>query len=964
MPPPLHTLVLNAGSSSLKYAVYRVLEPGGALAVRASGLVERIGASSSGGVRHTDHPAPTAPGRPAVTAMEGDFPDHQAGLAAVLKLLERPGAPLNIACVGHRVVHGGPRFQSAAVITDDVTAAIEEACALAPLHNPPSLSGIRTAQRLFDVPQVAVFDTAFHMTLPPEAYTYALPKALADKHGIRRYGFHGINYSHVVQAVAAELGKPPSAVNIVACHLGAGASMACVEGGRCVDTTMGLTPLEGLPMAMRAGDVDPGAMLHLAEREGLSLAELGTLLNRESGMKGMCGHSDMRSVNEAIEAGDPDARLARAVFVHRVRRYLGAFHMRLRGQMDAVVFTGGIGENDAALREEVCAGLSPLGIELDSSRNATASSVAAAAGGVAGVHSNFSRARVLVVRANEEGEIARQATHAAGVRHAERPAAAPSVAAQALPAQGQKVGQVYLAPLTPRAGTASAAMGLIGTLVSRGLVHPHSVLPFVCLPEDGENNALLRAMIEFLHIKDMEPSELYGVAREHALNLIDQGKESEVIDEVLARFKAVTGRGRDFHVVVGGDYNSAASIQNHLTIAAALGIDFYGVGSFPRDAVPAEVTHTVSAALMAASDAHGHCRMSGMVLNRLPASADLDAIRATLAKRDVQPLALMEHSAALEEVTAMEIAHALQADVRYGHAALSRVKMKYGIVATLPLPGVLEKIQRQGPGALIVTHSGRGDMILGLLAATRSRKFPPIAGILLSGGGELSPVVQSILHSRQEQGEIDVPILSMDSDTLDVAQELSRARHDVTSGGIERIEAVVSHFDASVDESALQSLLSDAEHRPELPITPRLFQWQVMNTARRHAQHIILPEGNDKRVVTAAGELLRRGICKLTILGKPEEIMNLATSVQVDISAASLVDPETDDELPALAAELADRRKAKGMTLEAATQQLCSNPNMYATMMMATGAADGMVSGAIHTTADTMRPALQGLCID
>lgn len=148
----------------------------------------------------------------------------------------------------------------------------------------------------------------------------------------------------------------------------------------------------------------------------------------------------------------------------------------------------------------------------------------------------------------------------------------------------------------------------------------------------------------------MEPSELYGVAREHALNLIDQGKESEVIDEVLARFKAVTGRGRDFHVVVGGDYNSAASIQNHLTIAAALGIDFYGVGSFPRDAVPAEVTHTVSAALMAASDAHGHCRMSGMVLNRLPASADLDAIRATLAKRDVQPLALMEHSAALEEV--------------------------------------------------------------------------------------------------------------------------------------------------------------------------------------------------------------------------------------------------------------------------------------------------------------------------
>lgn len=392
-------LVINSGSSSLKYAL---VDP--TLDVPfAEGLVERIG-EAAGRITHK-----TAAGE---QVFEEPVPDHGTAFARVHALLD--GSPELAAAgplhaVGHRVVHGGAHFSEPAVVDDEVIAAIEAVVPLAPLHNPANLLGIRAAMKAFpDSPHVVVFDTAFHSTLPPEAYSYAMDAEVAARHGFRRYGFHGTSHRYVTRITADYLDIAPERLDMVSLHLGNGASACAIKGGRSVETSMGVGPLEGLVMGTRSGDIDPTVIFTLLA-EGVTAAEVDSLLNRGSGLKGLCGDNDMRVVRQRADEGDETAAMALQIYVHRIRKYLGAY-LAVLGRADAVVFTAGIGENAPWLRQEVCEGLELFGIGIDRVGNAGLR----AGGQIRDISAAGAPIKVLVVPTNEEREIAQQAVDLVG----------------------------------------------------------------------------------------------------------------------------------------------------------------------------------------------------------------------------------------------------------------------------------------------------------------------------------------------------------------------------------------------------------------------------------------------------------------------------------------------------------------------------------------------------------------------
>ncbi|CAM5399836.1 acetate kinase [Streptomyces abikoensis] len=392
---PTRVLVLNSGSSSVKYQLLDMADG----ARLAAGLVERIGEETS---RLVHSPLATGGDK---REKEAPIADHEAALKAVSAELAADGLGLDspeLAAIGHRVVHGGQKFTAPTVITDEVLAEIERLVPVAPLHNPANITGIRTAQALRpDLPQVAVFDTAFHTTMPEAAARYAIDTATADAHMIRRYGFHGTSHAYVSRETAKLLGKDPSEVNVIVLHLGNGASASAVERGRCVDTSMGLTPLEGLVMGTRSGDLDPAVLLHLSRNAGMSTDEIDALLNKKSGLIGLCGDNDMREIRRRIDEGDEQARLAFDIYVHRLKKYIGAYYAVL-GKVDAVAFTAGVGENAAPVREAAVAGLEELGLAVDAGLNAVRS------GEPRLISPEYARVAVAVVPTDEELEIATQ----------------------------------------------------------------------------------------------------------------------------------------------------------------------------------------------------------------------------------------------------------------------------------------------------------------------------------------------------------------------------------------------------------------------------------------------------------------------------------------------------------------------------------------------------------------------------
>lgn len=395
-----HVLVVNAGSSSLKYQLLDAATG----RTTAAGLVSEIG-----GVSRHHHESGGVVGDEPV-----DCPDHTAAFGLARAALADGGSPLDdgdLVGVGHRVVHGGRRFTEPVLVDDDVVAALRTLAPLAPLHNPANVEGIVRAQAAFPgIPHVAVFDTGFHRTLPPAAHTYAVPRDWRVEHQVRRYGFHGSSYAWVSRRTAQLMGRAPADLRMVVLHLGNGASACAVDGGRSVETSMGLSPAEGLVMGTRSGDVDPALGGYLARVAGLTAEQYDRALNRESGLLALAGASDFRTLLERRDAGDPDAALAFDVSVHRIRKYVGAYAAVL-GRLDALVFTGGIGERSPVLREAVVDGLGVLGLRLDPEANAEGP-------GERRVSAAASAAEVWVVPTDEEREIARATLELLGVPNA------------------------------------------------------------------------------------------------------------------------------------------------------------------------------------------------------------------------------------------------------------------------------------------------------------------------------------------------------------------------------------------------------------------------------------------------------------------------------------------------------------------------------------------------------------------
>ncbi|PWJ26153.1 acetate kinase [Branchiibius hedensis] len=389
-------LVINSGSSSFKYQ----LIDSDSEQVLASGLVERIGDENSG-ITHTVEGTKHR--------RELEIADHTAGFAAMMDAFSEFGPSLQDdppTVVGHRVVHGGQRFFEPTIITDLVKINIEDLSELAPLHNPGGLQGINAAQQQFpDIPHVAVFDTAFHQTIPAAAYTYAIDRAVAERHRVRKYGFHGTSHQFVSGAAATFLERPLADLRQIVFHLGNGASVTAIDGGKSVETSMGMTPIPGLVMGTRSGDVDPGVLLHLMRHARMDVDDIDNLLNKRSGVLGLSGHTDMRDLSDAIDAGDDKAREAFDVYIHRLRLYLGAYASVLGG-VDVIVFTAGVGENSDVVRAAVLEKAGFLGVRIDPERNAVRSHDARR------ISTDDSAIDVLVVPTNEELEIARQAVAA------------------------------------------------------------------------------------------------------------------------------------------------------------------------------------------------------------------------------------------------------------------------------------------------------------------------------------------------------------------------------------------------------------------------------------------------------------------------------------------------------------------------------------------------------------------------
>ncbi len=386
-------LVLNCGSSSIKYKLFDM----GHKEVVAQGGIEKIGLHDS----FLKFTLPNGEKK----VLEKDVPEHTVGVEFILNTLVSPeyGAIKSldeIDAVGHRMVHGGEKFSESVLLTKEVLDAFTACNDLAPLHNPANLKGVNAVAAILpNIPQIGVFDTAFHQTMPNYAYLYALPYELYQKYGIRRYGFHGTSHRYVSQRVCEYLGVSPEGKKIITCHIGNGASVSAIKDGKCIDTSMGLTPLEGLIMGTRCGDIDAGAVTFIMEKENLNTSEITDLLNKKSGVLGVSGvSSDMRELEAAVAAGNPMAILAEKMYFYRVKKYVGAYAAALGG-VDIIVFTGGVGENQMNSRSDVCAGLEFLGVKVDPAKNNIR-------GVEAVVSTDDSRVKVVVVPTDEELMIA------------------------------------------------------------------------------------------------------------------------------------------------------------------------------------------------------------------------------------------------------------------------------------------------------------------------------------------------------------------------------------------------------------------------------------------------------------------------------------------------------------------------------------------------------------------------------
>ena len=1031
-------LVLNSGSSSIKFDVFSLSTAQRRVKAESllGGQVERIGTGSDPQVCFFEKDgSPKCVADPSAT-------DHSSALKAIAKLLDEKKLLGRVEVVGHRVVHGGSEFSKPAIIDEETLAAIERCAPLAPLHNPPALSGVQSARERFpDCPHVAVFDTAFHASMPAESYNYALPKEVRDK-GVRKYGFHGTSYAYTVSKIKE---KYPTLKNLIIAHLGNGASMACIAGEQgCIDTTMGFTPLEGLVMGTRCGDLDAGVSAYLQRQFDYSFNEVDTLLNKQSGLLGLSGvSSDMRQVKEAALKGDEGAILARKVYVERIRKYLGAYIVKLQGSVDAIVFTAGVGEHDAELREAVCSNLENLGIAVDPLLNADANE------GVCDVSAKFAKTKVIVSKTNEEEAIALQAAEATGLFRED------------LKQEARAQKEEFLTSTSVSQETISATKTTFAPFKSRGLyvdgvgptaaeevgllyqLMPHNLKVGYFRPFANENDQKLATIRDLFNL-DAHPLEaMRGTTVHDARMMLAEGREEELLDTVVGKYVDYAA-DKDFVLVSRGHLGTPGDAFWTAKVAAALNVPVVYVvhdhdKSF-KDHTPELTPKNVSSSLLDA-DFNVFCerlseiaarvkeavdnrggRFAGMIAT-IPSLEDREAVAEMLLdKIGVNPLALFPHDERFFNISMEEIIASLSAKVLLGAPeTFASTYVKGVVVATMQANETVELLSQMPAGQLIVTHTARTDLLLAIAMAQQSPGFPAVAGICFSGADGSSTsitekipsdLVKTLTLLKRVPRALHLPaVIAVDSLTYEAANAIHEMTPVLLPSSRDKIEASEVLFERHLDPSFRRALVdaatrtrqetssssgdlkddkkqktttssssdekkqSERESSSLAVFTPKLFQHRLFSKARFDRQTIVLPEGNDRRVVAAAAELAERGLANIVLLGDPELVRSVANEARVEKS----IFPESEKDLDASAPRrvrvadpkaesrtrqkmveaLVQARKQKGMTPESALALLRDDPNYYGTMLLELGLADGMVSGACHSTAATMRPPLQ-----
>lgn len=933
----LKTLTLNAGSTTLKYALYDVngtANTKGGAVLLASGMVDKVG-SKDASITYNG------------TLMVQDQPmlSHVDALQHVVDIFqqEQPkGDPFEVDCIGHRVVHGGFHFSAPTRITPEVLSTIESLCPLAPLHNPPALAGIRASQELFGVTtdQVAVFDTAFHTaSMPPSSYRYAIPQQWAEDLHIRRYGFHGTSYQYVLGETAKYLmgtrsqykeeNDPSSStesshrLNCIMFHLGGGASMACIEKGKSVNTTMGFTPLEGLCMATRAGDVDAGIYTYLMEEHGHTSEEVYHQLNHQSGLLGLSGgrSSDMRVIKEHALAGDSNCRLARDVFVERCRKYLGAYYVQLRGKVDAVVFTGGIGENDESIRQAILEGLEEeLQIAVDPIKNQTASA-AAGSGKVMEIHPAFSKTKVLVVPTNEELSIALQtAALFPGTVDKALPNVTENTDIQSSPTTKQFTTNLFCHSLG-HTYTGPEELGLLSVLAAS----VDNVGFFRPIGRGGTKDYRVALMKEHFGLEDSE-EEMFGVEEEETWDMIASGREDELFERILQKYLAYAKK-KDF-VLVSTFTLEDDSLHFAAKLCSALNIPAVLVSSAEHD--------TQLGIASTAFNSHG-ANCVGAIISDV---GDEQVERNKLEGMNMKPVALLPKSKILGKRTLREVMKVLDDSVcLYGAEHLDSF-MESMRIYTVQADDLLDLVKDD---ELAIVNQTRVDSLMALIMSAQSLNAPTPAGVLftLHKPGTMNPKITSLLDGIQD---MPIPVLATSADTIEAAQSLDQTPNFLTACSKEKVDESITRMEIHFDHSFLDLLRDEdgsANDSTQRDIGPRLFQYSTFLKARQLQKTIVLPEGADPRVVEAASILVKRKLCKVILVGDPTLIRTNAERRRVSLDGITIADPNNYDRLSDMIDAFVEARKSKGLTAVEAEHHLVNDVSYFGTLMVHLGIADG-----------------------
>ncbi|CAB9508219.1 Acetate kinase [Seminavis robusta] len=925
----LQTLTLNAGSTTLKYALYDIDDQTTSASSKkatllASGLVDKVGKPDAS-ITHNKQVVPTA------SAID----NHVDALDQVLQILLQSEQTPQIDCIGHRVVHGGPTFTSPTLLTPTVMDELQSISNLAPLHNPPALAAIQASLEQFPTAtQVAIFDTAFHVaSLPPKAYRYAVPQEWYHDHHIRKYGFHGTSYSYVAEQTARHLQKPVEECNLIVLHLGGGASMCCIQNGKSIDTTMGLTPLEGLVMATRAGDVDVGMVDYLVNSQNLTLDQVMQQLNRQSGLLGLSGgvSSDMRVLRDD-NANDENCQLARQVFAERCRKYLGAYYFKLQGRVDAIVFCGGIGEGDAPLRQMILDGLEQdIGIAVDNAKNA----VAVAPDRIVEVHPALAKTKVLVYPTDEEVSIALQASSLVAATTTATPKPTSTTATTPKPMTQattnlfcHSLGHTYTGP---------QELGLLrifaATINKVGYFRP--------IGRGGVDDYRIALMKQHFGWTDDEEQAMYGVDEEEAWELLAAGRDDELFERILQKYLAYAAT-KEF-VMVSSFTQEDDSLHFAAKLCSALNIPAIMIGDADHDS-QLSIAQT-------AFDSHG-ANCSGVIVSNV---TDESAQRKKLEQMNLQPVALLPPNPVLENRTMREAMNLLEDSVCLYGAEHLESTMDSMRIYTVQVDDMLDLIVDD---ELAIVNCRRVDTLMSILLAAQSSKAPTPAGILftLYQPGDLSPKIAALLDGLRD---IRIPILATSMDTIDAANILDSTPPFLTAQSQDKIHEAAATMETHLDYNFLDQFRDDDDNTQQRDIGPRMFQYSTFLKARKLQKTIVLPEGADPRVVEAATILVKRQLCKVILVGDPVVIQANAEARRVSLDGITVVNPQSYAQLDDMIDAFVEARKSKGLTPVEAKEYLLQDVNYFSTMMMHLGLADGMVSGAMHSSANTIRPALQ-----